>query len=352
MLDETQERVCVTPRQREIRVVEKATLVTFHRKGDSDAGGYGIQPQVIAQPVGVDDNLGVVNPAHWPQGVERLVLWAFQIASVRTAFDAGDAAASDGAGEAALGLARVAGDGLGVHLICPGHLAQLVVAGWQVSGEVLDGDQADGAPVAQADDVGMVAHLFGCAAGQCAELRREIEGSVSAHDDGLEILASHHRAATAAGRCPSSVADDGGKANGVLPCRPDAGHAGTAGRQGIVGGPGAQSPEVVGGPDDDTSRCHFQIDGLFGAAGDDECVVPGAAQGCPKEAASVGVAVDGREGGVEGDVVAGPGRPRGAGQRPDGKDERVFGCEWVGRVGQMAEEQRAPQSPPAQEAGC
>lgn len=117
-----------------------------------------------------------------------------------------------------------------------------------------------------------------------------------------------------------------------------------------MGGADAQPPEMAGWPEGNLLRRHLQVDGLFGAAGDDEHVVPGAAQGRSEEATSVGVAVDGREGRMERDVAAGSSRPRGAGQRTDGEDQGVTGREGIGGVGQVAEEKRGPQSPPTQEA--
>jgi hypothetical protein len=89
-LNETQKRVSVSPFQGEMGIREQPIFVTLHGKGNGHPGRDGVQAQLVAEVVGIDNDIQVVIPAHRPKRVGGLVLGSFEPAVVLAVFDLAD----------------------------------------------------------------------------------------------------------------------------------------------------------------------------------------------------------------------------------------------------------------------
>ena len=355
-LDQAQDGRGVAPFQRKGLIAgQQAPLVQLQGKGDGHAGRDGIQAVAVAQSVGVENDLRIVDPAQGTKSVGRLVLRPADLDGVGAGRHPRQPPAPDGAGIAALHLEPVAVKGVGVDLLDKGDLGQLVVAGRLVAADILGVHEKEGPLAAQPLQARVGGQFADGNAGGFAQGRWNRRPPSGADVDGLEVLAAHDRPRPAPGRRPVVIVDDGRQAHAVLPRRADAGQSPGAGlgsrpQDRFVDGIGGQAPQVGGRFDGDGLILDAQQDGLRGAPGDEDGIVPGVAHFGGEKTAAVGIAVHAGQRRFEGDVQPGRGGPGRAGQQAGGQDEVIFRGEGIGLGRDPVEQEAGPQAAPAQEA--
>ena len=306
-LDQFDGRRGVAPAQLQaagILFAQQPLLVGFESEGDVGGRGDGVQPVAVAQVVHEDDAFQVVVEQQAAEAGQRLVLRAVRLqAGVAPFLDLHLLAAADGTGEAAVVCAekrlrqRLPGGAL--RALAPTAAAPVLHR--QIARRLGSGQPARRAQLAHGQGIVLdaaVGRLHRLAEAVGVVVRRP--GAAAAHDDGLEIFRAHDRArAAAAGGAGLQRAADhhGGVVHQVLPCRADDRHLCLGvglGQQHTVRGVAVLAPEMPGAAqfDGSSAAIHPQIDGVFGAAGDDEAVVAGGAQRRAPMAANVGFAPD------------------------------------------------------------
>ena len=331
-----------------------ARLEQVHAAGDGGAQGDGVHAVLVAEEVGLEDGLQVVDAAvraHAPGG---FVLGSLTLAQVLGVGDLGHPAAADHAGVAALGThQQLVGQGLPAHLVGGREVAVPEVVGGQRPGLVEDVDQ----------DVGAVGLEPGAPHGvQADALPGLVHGGHETlgighlhrpgahHHHGLEVLGAHDGAHPGAAGGAVHLVHDGREQHQLLPGGPDAGHLG------LLVGLGAQqvhrlghqlAPQVGGVPELRVVVLDPQVDGPGRLVLEDDQVVARVLQFRPERAAGVGGGDGAGEGSLGDHVVAPAGRGEGARVRPRREDQLVFGRQGIHlRVHFVAED------PGAQPAGA
>ena len=217
------------PDQRQVRLVaQQPPLAQFQRERDDHTRRDRIQAVLVAQPVGVEDRLGIADPAHRAERVGRFILRAFHLHGVRAVLHHGIAAAADRAAIAPAVLLDVGIERGRVDVLDKRHLGELVVLGRLVAADVLAVHQHQRAPAAQAVEVRVGPQLLHRFPGRGPQ-RGRCRGAASGHRmDRLQVFAPHHRARPPAGGGAATIVDDRGDAHQVLAGRADARHAAPA----------------------------------------------------------------------------------------------------------------------------
>ena len=269
--------------------------MALHGKGNGHPGRDGVQPQLIAEIVGIDDDVIVVIPAHRSEGVGGLVFGAFQTAAIRLGLDFADPRATDRTGKAAdLFHHPTLVQSLGRDAVDKGDLDKLMVLGRQIARHVLGPDQEGGTLFDQARRPGISHQTSRGFGAQAAKGRRHPEALCGSNVNRLQVLGAHHGATAGPGGGAAIIIYDCRQGYLVLPGHSDASDAAASrGRvqQVVVHGRGRLSPKVFGRNDAYLVIRDLQIHRAFGPAADHEGVEPGPAQFRAKVPTRVSIAV-------------------------------------------------------------
>ena len=342
---------------------EDAVFVALDGPGHGVAGGDGVHPRPVQQLVDLQHRIQVPVQQQGPEGLQGLILRLVGLVEggVAAVADVQPAAAAQRAGVAvvlgaldAVDLLRVVEE---VHE--PGVLGR---AGPVFDGPVAAGDGQGGvglgAPLAEHQgrhgavqgQIGQVAHHPPAGAekdpqavGQAhfQELSPQLSGQGlhrlrvgaghgpgAAEHHGLELLAAHHRAHTAAGGDAAPLVADPGDQGQLLPRLADDGHAGLfpAHRvqvrvEGVLRVGGVHAPVARSVPQLHGLPVAEEIHRLFRHAGEEDGVVAALLDGRGEEAAAAG-------------VPPAPGQGAFAGHGPAAGEEGAGAAEGPGSQGQ------------------
>jgi len=314
-----------------VRRADDAPLERLHGEGADHACRDGVEPQVVAQPVGIGHCLGRIDVAAGTEKGGGLVLGALHLV-ISPARLLG---ATDGAVEAAGALpGQLLAACLGGDSLVTGELGVApVVSGEEVPLFLAHADPHHGAEVVAALPVRVGDDVFGELPVQLLEAGGVVVGDflVALHDERLEILGAHDRAGAAAAVLAVQLGADAGEADAVLAGRADQGHAGLGVRfaERLLRLEYPFAPEVGGVLEADLAGAHMEVDRPVALAGDPDPVEAGLLERRSEVAAGVGVEERAGERRLGADHRTGRRLDLGAGERPGHEDERIFRGERV-----------------------
>ena len=315
-----------------LRFGKVSAVRQFHGTGNRGAHGDRVQPQFVADVVGLGDGRQVVDHAVGAHGIDGFIFRAFAFSGKARDVDLRFSTTADGAAIAGhVFFQEPPGQFLAVDFLPAVKCALLPVFGRQ-NAEVLRRHGHTGRPVdGQAQGrfldpfLERIEHLFV----EGLEAIRVGQGNPALALDhhGLEVFGAHHRSDAGSAGGPVFVIHDRGKQHPLFPGRPDTGHPGLGigfGKKHIGGLVGVFSPQMIRLPEFGLSLIDPKVHRLLCPAGKKDRIESGTLEFAGKHAAGIRAGNGAGQRGFGHHHVPGTGGSPGAGQRPGGHHQHIL----------------------------